>query len=92
MDILGPLPGTERGNRYILEIADYFTKWTEAFPVSNMEAHTGAELFVYNFVCRFGALDYLHTDQGLNFDSKLLSEICKLLGVVKNRTTPYHTD
>ena len=90
MDILGPLPETERSNRYILVIADYFTKWTEAFPMSNMEAHTVAELFVYNFVCRFGAPDYLHTDQGRNFESILLSEICKLLGVVKTRTTPYH--
>ena len=90
MDILGPLPETERGNRYILVIADYFTKWTEAFPMSNMEAHTVAKLFVYNFVCRFGAPDYLHTDQGRNFESNLFSEICKLLGVSKTRTTPYH--
>ena len=90
MDILGPLPETERGNRYILVIADYCTKWTEAFPMSNMEAHTVAKLFVYNFVCRFGAPDYLHTDQGRNFESNLFSEICKLLGVSKTRTTPYH--
>ena len=90
MDILGPLPETERGNRYILVITDYFTKWTEAFPMSNMEAHTVAKLFVYNFVCRFGAPDYLHTDEGRNFESNLFSEICKLLGVSKTRTTPYH--
>ena len=90
MDILGPLPETERGNRYSLVIADYFTKWTEAFPMSNMEAHTVAKLFVYNFVCRFGAPDYLHTDQGCNFESNLFSEICKLLGVSNTRTTPYH--
>ena len=44
----------------------------------------------YNFVCRFGAPDYLHTDQGRNFESNLFSEICKLLGVSKTRTTPYH--
>ena len=88
MDFLGPLPETERGNWHVLMIADYFTKWTEAFPMSNMEAHTVAELFVYNFVCHFGAPDYLHTDQGRNFESTLLSEICKLLRVVKS--TPYH--
>ena len=90
IDILGPLPETERGNRYVLVIADHFTKWTEAFAMSNMEAHTVAELFVYNFVCRFGAPDYLHTDQDRNFESNLFREICKLLGVLKNRTTPYH--
>ena len=90
MDILGPLPETERGNRYVLVIADYFTKWTEAFPMSNMEAHTVAGLFVYKFVRHFGGPDYLHTDQGRNFESNLFSEICKLFGVSKTRTTPYH--
>ena len=75
MDILGPLPETERGNRYVLVITDCFTKWKEAFSMSYMEAHTVAELFVYNFFCRFVAPDYLHADQGRNFESTLLSKI-----------------
>ena len=90
MDILAPLPETERGNKYVLVIAEYFTKWTEAFPMPNMEAHTVANLLVYHFICRFGAPDYLHTDQGRNFESSLMTEICKLLGVSKTRTSPYH--
>ena len=88
MDIFEPLPGTERGNWYVLVIAEYFTKWKEGFPMSYMEAHTVAELTI--LVCCFGAPDYLHTDQGRNFESTLLTEICKLIGVVKTRTTPYH--
>ena len=32
VDILGPLPLTERENRYILVLCDCFTKWTEAYP------------------------------------------------------------
>jgi len=90
MDILGPLPVSEKGHKYILVISDYFTKWTEAYPMPNMEAATIATLFVHNFVCRFGAPDFVHTDQGRNFESTLMSEICKLLGIVKTRTTPYH--
>ena len=87
---LGPLPVSEKGHKYILVISDYFTKWTEAYPMPNMEASTVASLFVHNFVCRFGAPNFLHTDQGRNFESTLMSEICKLLGVIKTRTTPYH--
>ena len=31
MDKVGELPRTERNNRYILVVFDYFTKWVEAF-------------------------------------------------------------
>ena len=90
MDILGPLPETDRGNKYILVIGDYFTKWKEAHAMPNMEAITVARIFVNEFICRFGAPEQLHTDQGRNFESALLKEICKLLGITKTRTTPYH--
>lgn len=39
-DILCELPETDRGNRHILVVSDYFTKWTEAFALPNMEAET----------------------------------------------------
>ena len=32
----------------------------------------------------------LHTDQGSNFESRLFTSLCKLLGIVKTRTTPHH--
>lgn len=44
IDIMGPLPETEKGNRYILVIADYFTKWTEAVPLCDQEAATVASV------------------------------------------------
>ena len=34
-DTLGPLPVSDLGNKYLLIVADYFTKWTEAFPIRN---------------------------------------------------------
>ena len=57
--------------------------------MSDMEATTVAKC-LYDFICRFGAPDMLHTDQGRNFESALISELCKLLGITKTRTTPYH--
>ena len=90
MDILGPLPTTERNNRYILVLADYFTKWAEAFPIANMEAKTVADVFITQFVLRFGVPRTLHTDQGRNFESLLFQEVCELLEMNKTRTTPYH--
>ena len=90
LDILGPLPRSKRGNRYILVIMDYFTKWAEAYPVRNQEAETIAKVLVEQFICRYGVPLSLHTDQGSNFESNLFQTVCKLLGINKTRTTAYH--
>ena len=89
-DILGPLPVTARENKYVLVVGDYFTKWVEAYSMPNMEAKTVAELFVNQFIARFGVPDILHMDQGRNFESLLMKKTCQLLGVQKTRTSPYH--
>ena len=90
IDILGELPQTHNGNKYILVISDYFTKWTESLPMPNMVACTVAKLLVENVFCRFGIPRKLHSDQGRQFESKLFQEMCKLLDIDKTRTTPYH--
>ena len=90
IDVLGPLPMTEAGNKYILIIADYFTKWVEAFPLPNQEAKTVADKLVNEVICRFGVPLMIHSDQGGNFESALFAEVCQLLDIQKTRTTPYH--
>ncbi|KAL9957276.1 hypothetical protein ACROYT_G038892 [Oculina patagonica] len=90
VDILGPLPETPRKNKFILVVSDYFTKWTESYPIPNQEATTVAEKLVDEFICRFGVPRQLHSDQGTNFESKVFAEICKLLDIEKTRTTPLH--
>jgi hypothetical protein len=55
-----------------------------------MEATTTANLLVNEFICRFGVPEYLHTDQGRNFEASLIKEMCRLLSIQKTRTTPYH--
>ena len=76
MDILGPLPQTPRSNRYILVISDYFSKWVEAFPMENMEALTVAKILVNEFITRFGVPEVIHMDQGRNFESALIKDLC----------------
>ena len=90
VDILGELPMTEKGNKYILVISDYFTKWTESFPMANMEARTVANIMVEHVIARFGIPEKIHSDQGRQFVSKLSTEMCSLLQIEKTRTTPYH--
>ena len=90
LDVFGPLPVTQHGNKYILVVSDYFTRWVEAYPLPNQEASTVAKVLVNEWVCRFGAPDVIHSDQGKNFESHLFAEVCHLLGMEKTRTTPYH--
>ena len=90
VDVLGPLPETEDGNKYLLIAMDYFTKWPEAYPLPNQEATTVANALAQQFICRFGVPLEIHSDQGRNFESTLFSEMCRLLGIKKTRTTPLH--
>ena len=91
-DILGPLPETENGNKYILVISDYFTKWVEAVAIPDQTAITVARALVEEVVCRFGTPAYVHSDQGRQFEGTVYQEMCKLLGIKKTRTTPYHPE
>ena len=88
MDLVGPLPQTDRGNVYILVICDYFTKYVEAFALPDQQADTVATAFLEGWIARLGAPRELHTDQGANFESVLFTQVCKLLGIHKTRTTP----
>lgn len=90
LDIMGPLPVTERGNKYILVVGDYFTKWTEAYAIPDQEAETVARKLVDEFICRFGVPLLIHSDQGRNFESGLFISMSKLLGMEKTRTTALH--
>jgi transposase InsO family protein len=68
---------------------DYFTKWPEAYAISHQEASSIAKVLVTNF-CSFGIPRELHSDQGRNFESRLLQEILRHLEVSKTHTTPLH--
>ena len=90
VDLVGPLPESDKGNCYIMVVGDYFSRWMEAIPIPNQEASTVVERLVDEVFMRFSAPEQLHSDQGRQFESQLLSEVCKLLHIHKTRTTPYH--
>jgi transposase InsO family protein len=62
----------------------------EEFALPDQEASPVVDVLASNVFCRFGMPYELHSDQGSNFDSRLISEICKLFDIIKTRTTPYH--
>ena len=87
---MGPLPETDQGSKYVLVAVDYFTRWVEAYGIPNQEAMTVARKLVDEMFCRFSPPEQLHSDQGQQFESALVKEICNILEVKKTHTTPYN--
>ena len=92
MDLLDMSVTTARGNRYVLVMVDCFTRWTEAFPLPDKTAQSVADAFFNQIVCRFGMPSVIHSDQGREFENKIMQELCLLGGSHKTRTTPYHPE
>ena len=81
-----------KGNRYVLVMVDFFSRWMETCPLSDKTAISVANAFFSNIVCRFGMPSVIHSDQGREFENKVLHELCILGGSHKTKTTPYHPE
>ena len=92
LDITYPGNMTADGNKYILIIADHYTKFTTVHPIPNQEASTIARVFIEQFVCLYGAPEIISTDRGPNFTSTLFTEISKVMGIEKRTSTAYHPE
>jgi hypothetical protein len=89
MDFTVLEPGTNNVEN-VLVLTDVFTKFTQAIPCKDQKARTVARCLVRDWFVRFGVPRRLHSDQGRNFESKVIRELCEMYGVTKSRTTPYH--
>lgn len=90
MDIMGPLPESFKGNKYILVIMEYTTRYVLALPLKEISAKTVMRKFIKHIVNREGIPSEILTDQGSNFQSQSMKELCKQLGIKQLRTTAYH--
>lgn len=89
LDIVGPLPKSSRGHRYILVLLDYATRYPEAIPLRTATGKAVAkELFL--LCSRVGIPEEILTDQGSCFMSNVMKAFCQLLKVKQIRTSVYH--
>ena len=90
VDLVGPIfQPTERGNKYILTMMDYATWYPEAVPLKDIQAETVAEALV-NMFTRVGVPKEILSDQGSQFLSAVMKEMCRLLSLKQLVTTLYH--
>ena len=90
IDLVGPLPRTERNNRYCMVVCDDFSKWVELLPIPDATAETCARVLINEIFARYGCSYLLHSDQGKSFENELFKELCRLLQIKKTRSSPRH--
>ena len=76
VDKMGPLNETERRNRYIVLVQDYFSKWMEAYPVPNEQATTVAKKKLFPSGCAGTELHSAYTATKVPISSQLCSREC----------------
>jgi len=81
MDFMGPLPVTPRGNKYILVVNDYATRFVCAFGLPNADASTVAETLVERIFLEYGPADKILSDRGSHFNNALIEAILQLFMV-----------
>ena len=74
----------------VLVITDHFTRYALAYASKTQTAQATARIVWDNFICHYGFPEQFISDQGRNFESDLIQELCKIAGVKKLHTTPYH--
>ena len=90
MDIVGPLPVTQKGNKYLLTIQDNLTKYSDAIPLATIDSISIAIALAEQFICRFGCPRTIQTDQGSNFVSQIMKSFCKIFKIQRITSTAFH--
>ena len=90
MDLVGPFPRSRSGNRYWLTLIDRFSRDVELVPIPDASAETTAKALFRSWVCRRGTPKFLMSDNGANFTSDVIKELCASLGIKQMFSAPYH--
>ncbi len=90
VDIVGPIfPASDKGNRFILTMVDYATRYPEAVALPKIDTERVAEAMVDMF-SRVGVPEEVLSDRGSQFTGDMMKEVDMLLSIRSITTTPYH--
>ena len=90
IDVSGPFVESTKGNKYVIVLSHYYTRWPEEFAIPHAQVHLVATLLIEEIIYRHGTPHTLLSDRGSNFLSKLLRELTALIGIKQIFTIPFH--
>ena len=74
----------------VLAVTVHFTRYAQAYVSRTQTAHTTARNLWDKFIVHYGLSEKILSDQGCKFESQLVADLCKLMGMQKIWTSPYH--
>ncbi|RWR99410.1 gag-pol fusion protein-like protein, partial [Dinothrombium tinctorium] len=89
LDVIGMLPTTARGNRFIIVVICYLTKYAITKAVKQITARDIADFLMKDVILQYSAFDILISDNGLNFRSEIIKELVSLMKAKHRFTTTY---
>ena len=89
-DIIGPFPESQAGNKYILVISEYLTRWTETAAIPDARAVTIATKLMERIIFPHGCPARILPNQGPQFSGEVLQALATQLGIQQIFTSPYH--
>ena len=90
IDLVGPMPASLGGNTHLLTVKCCFTRYLEAFPLSDTTAVSIANILQNEVICRYGCPQVIHSDQGANLTANLMQELYQILGITPTTTPSYN--
>ena len=90
VDLVGPLPTTKSGFKYIMSVQDGFSRFIQLFPLKSKETSEVVKTLLERVISVFGCPLTVHSDQGKEFTSNLMKELLKALQIKQTFTPPYN--
>lgn len=90
MDFIGPIKRSRKGNKYILVITEYLTKWVEAKAMREATGEKVADFLYKEIICRHGCPKVILSDRGTHFNNKVVQNLCNRFQIHQQLSSPYH--
>ena len=90
MDVIRPItPKASNDHRFIFMVIDYFTKWVEAASYASVTKSVVARFIKKEIVCRYGLPKRIISDNRLNLNNHMVTEVCTRFKIKHHNSVPY---
>jgi hypothetical protein len=90
IDIVEKLTPAQGNYTFVVVAVEYFTKWIEAKPLTNVSSTSIKKFFWQNIICRYGVPRHIIVDNAKYFDNAISKEFCHQIGTKVTFTLVYH--